>query len=135
MKRLTYWNGKKWILPQGSWREIADRLAAYENTGLEPDEIAQLQAHSPVENAVSVGDGIFTAVIVAREGGGYVPYIDPVSCCAFLRASEIRELADNPDVINQRGANHLVIEAYPDRWHVAQVGGYTSDGGMYTKLY
>ena len=45
-KRLTTWNGKKWVLPQGKdengnsyWRIIADRLAAYENTGLEPDEI------------------------------------------------------------------------------------------------
>lgn len=37
-KRLTKWNGKKWILPQNSWREIAERLAAYENTGLEPEE-------------------------------------------------------------------------------------------------
>lgn len=135
MNRLTYWNGKKWILPQGSWREIADRLAAYENTGLEPDEIAQLQARSGDESNVSVGDDIFTAVIVAREGGGYIPYIDPVNCCAFLRASEIRELADNPDVISQRGVNHLVIEVYPDRWHVSQVGGYTPENGMFTKLY
>ena len=45
-KRLTKWNGKKWVLPQGRtadgesyWRIIAERLAAYENTGLDPDEI------------------------------------------------------------------------------------------------
>lgn len=43
MPRLTRWNGKKWILPQGAWREITDRLAAYENSGLEPEEIAALQ--------------------------------------------------------------------------------------------
>lgn len=42
-QRLTYWNGKKWILPQGAWREIADRLAAYENTGLEPEEIEEMK--------------------------------------------------------------------------------------------
>ena len=42
MARLTYWNGKKYCLPQRMWREIADRLAAYENTGLEPEEIASL---------------------------------------------------------------------------------------------
>lgn len=42
MARLTYWNGKKYCLPQGMWREITDRLAAYENTGLEPEEIASL---------------------------------------------------------------------------------------------
>lgn len=40
--RLTRWNGKKWILPQGQWREIAERLAAYENTGCTPDEIAEM---------------------------------------------------------------------------------------------
>lgn len=46
MDRLTRWNGKKYVLPQGhgTWREIADRLAAYENTGLEPEEIEVLKA-------------------------------------------------------------------------------------------
>ena len=45
MDRLTHWNGKKYILPQGKgvWREIAERLAAYENTGLEPEEIEALK--------------------------------------------------------------------------------------------
>lgn len=43
MNRLTHWNGKKYILPQGAWREIAERLAAYENTGLEPEEIEALK--------------------------------------------------------------------------------------------
>lgn len=42
-RRLTRWNGKKWVLPQGAWREIAERLAAYENTGLEPEEIKELK--------------------------------------------------------------------------------------------
>lgn len=44
--RLTRWNGKKYVLPQGhgAWREIAERLAAYENTGLEPEEIEALKA-------------------------------------------------------------------------------------------
>ncbi len=33
MERLTHWNGTKYILPQGRgvWREIADRLAIYED--------------------------------------------------------------------------------------------------------
>lgn len=46
MDRLTRWNGKKYVLPQGrgAWREIADRLAAYENTGLKPEEIEALKA-------------------------------------------------------------------------------------------
>lgn len=44
--RLTRWNGKKWVLPQGygAWREIADRLAAYENSGLEPEDVQALVA-------------------------------------------------------------------------------------------
>ena len=49
-ERLTKWNGKKWILPQGKnqngesyWRIIADRLAAYENNGLTQDEIENLK--------------------------------------------------------------------------------------------
>ena len=43
MDRLTTWNGKKWVLPQGygMFRKIAERLAAYENIGLEPEEISQ----------------------------------------------------------------------------------------------
>lgn len=46
--RLTRWNGKKYVLPQGygAWREIAERLAAYENTGLKPEEIEALKAQS-----------------------------------------------------------------------------------------
>lgn len=45
MDRLTRWNGKKWVLPQGygTFRMIAERLAAYENTGLEPEEIERLK--------------------------------------------------------------------------------------------
>ena len=50
MERLTKWNGKKWVLPQGrtsdgesNWRIIAERLAAYENTGLTPEEIEKLK--------------------------------------------------------------------------------------------
>ena len=50
MERLTTWNGKKYVLPQGktangesNWRLIAERLAAYENTGLEPEEIIKLK--------------------------------------------------------------------------------------------
>lgn len=41
---------KKWVLPQGRtssgesyWRLIAERLAAYENTGLEPKEVERLK--------------------------------------------------------------------------------------------
>lgn len=151
MDRLTSWNGKKWILPQGRWREIAERLAAYENTGFEPEEITVLSGLASAncsktadaidrllaeddEPAEPLGD-ILSAVIVVREKGGNVPYIDPVDCCARLYTSEIAENADNPEVIRERGANHLVIEVYADHWHVSQVGGYSPDGGLFTKLY
>ena len=50
MDRLTSWNGQKYVLPQGRtsdgksyWRMIAERLAAYENTGLTPVEIEKLK--------------------------------------------------------------------------------------------
>ena len=47
MKRLTRWNGNRYLLPQGkndegesNWRIIADRLAGYENAGLTPEGVA-----------------------------------------------------------------------------------------------
>jgi hypothetical protein len=45
--RLTRWNGNKWVLPsmeRGVLREISERLAAYESTGLEPEEIVYIKA-------------------------------------------------------------------------------------------
>lgn len=135
MARLTKWNGKKWILPQGMWREIADRLAAYENTGMEPEEIAALQACSTAEQTAPAGGGIITAVFIRRNGGGYVPHIDPTTGTARLFISEVEELADNPEVLREIGVNHLVIESNPDFWHIAQVSGYTPNAGLYTKLY
>lgn len=45
--RVTWWNpsSKKHILPQGrgAWRRIADRLGAYEDTGLTPEEIEEMK--------------------------------------------------------------------------------------------
>ena len=133
MKRLTYWNGKKWCLPQGAWREIADRLAAYENTGYDPEELIALLPD--VEAPVTSRGDIFTASIIVCGDGGYVPYIDPVSCCARVYTADVDEFADNPEVVRERGANHLVIQVYPDHWHISTVGGYNSDDGMYTRLY
>lgn len=51
MDRPTHWNGKKYVLPStskgpGVWREIAEHLAARENTGLEPEEIEALKAQN-----------------------------------------------------------------------------------------
>ena len=42
MERLTYFDGGKWRLKIGDTEysgEAVDRLAAYEDTGLEPEEI------------------------------------------------------------------------------------------------
>ncbi|WP_287227535.1 hypothetical protein [Oscillibacter sp.] len=42
MERLTYFDGGKWRLKIGDTEysgEAVDRLAAYEGTGLEPEEI------------------------------------------------------------------------------------------------
>lgn len=136
MGRLTRWNGSKWVLPQGMWREIADRLAAYENTGLEPEQIVEMQRGGDVEKPVLALQGdIYTAVVLEREKGGNVPYVDPIDCCARLYAAEVEANADNAEVIRERGANHLVIEVYADHWHVAQVSGYTPKVGLFTKLY
>ena len=44
MKRLTYFDGGKWRLKIGDTEysgEAADRLAAYEETGLEPEDFKQ----------------------------------------------------------------------------------------------
>lgn len=47
MERLTKWNGKKYVIPNGTayggFREIVERLAAYENTGLTPEDIEALK--------------------------------------------------------------------------------------------
>lgn len=47
MKRLTYFDGGKWRLKIGDTEysgEAVDRLAAYEDMGLEPEEIIELKA-------------------------------------------------------------------------------------------
>ena len=46
MKRLTYFDGGKWRLKIGDTEysgEAVDRLAAYEDTGLEPETISELR--------------------------------------------------------------------------------------------
>lgn len=57
MERLTKWNGKKWVLPQGAGthREIAERLAAYENIGMAPETIWQLiKAINQIPDAMQI---------------------------------------------------------------------------------
>lgn len=64
--RLTTWNGKKYILPQGrgTWRLIADRLAAYENCGLEPEELNKSVYSAPEGNPVR---GSLTLTLIEEE--------------------------------------------------------------------
>ena len=47
MERLTYFDNGKWRLKIGETEysgKAVDRLAAYEDTGLEPEEIIELKA-------------------------------------------------------------------------------------------
>ena len=55
MERLTYESKRfpgKWVLPQGhgAWRKICDKLKAYEDTGLTPDEIEDLKKRANLNN-------------------------------------------------------------------------------------
>ena len=133
MNRLTRWNGKKWVLPQGAWREIAERLAASEDTGLEPEQIEALKWIE--EKPVQFMGEIFTAELIVNDVDGNVPYIDPTNCCAYLYAGEIVANADNPEVIREPGANHVAIAIFRDHWHVVSVSGYAPDRGLYTKIF
>lgn len=134
MNRLTRWNGKKWILPQGAWREIAERLAAYENTGLEPEQIEALKPDRKEEAPPIMLGEVFTAELIVHDTDGNVPYIDPTNCCAYLYAGEIVANADNPEVIREPGVNHVTIAVFRDHWHVLSVSGYDPDRGLYTKI-
>ena len=47
MSQMTYFDGKKWCLRIGDTEyrnQAVDRLAAYEETGLEPEEIEKIAA-------------------------------------------------------------------------------------------
>ena len=57
MDRLSKWNGEKFVLPQGQWRAICDRLGAYEDTGLEPEEIMIMKAGGVIETTESKNIG------------------------------------------------------------------------------
>ncbi len=61
MDRLTRWNGKKFILPQGAgvWRTIAEKLAAYEEAE-EKGTLLVLPA--------TVGDPVFAHLSDSTKG-------------------------------------------------------------------
>lgn len=137
MNRLTTWNDRlqRYTLPQGAWREIAERLAAYENTGLEPEEIEALKARKRGKATPAQRDEVYTATIILHSDKGNVPWVDPTNDNAYLHVAELYTNADNPQVLKQRGINHLVISVYEDHWHITQVCGYTPEHGLYCKLY
>lgn len=91
MKRLTYFDGGKWRLKigdkeySGAW---VDRLAAYEDTGLEPEEIGALKS---------------------REKG-LVELLNGVSCGCAVTYTRLRELAQA-----DREGRCVVLPAKPDQ--------------------
>ena len=138
MNRITRWNGKKWLLPQGQWRAITDRLAAYENTHLEPEEIEEMKAKIDGESYTDERRkwlDTYTATIIQHGEGGNIPWEDPITGNAYVTVAEIEANADNALVMTNRvGVNHLVIAVYPDRWHIMQVCGYDPGKGLFAKL-
>ena len=75
----------------------------------------------------------YTATIINH--GGYIPYIDCRNNNATVTTEMLDEYADNAGAANKYGANHLVIAAYPNAWHVAQVGGYNRFDGLFCELH
>ncbi len=83
MERLTRWNGKKWVLPQGygTHRMIAEKLAAYENTGLCPKQLAEFWLRKRLKSNIGKDDhAIITQRLTTRSvnNGTPVPNRDTV---------------------------------------------------------
>lgn len=89
MERLTYWNEEYGCWPyHGPSGEAAKRLAAYEDTGLEPEEIGALKS---------------------REKG-LVELLNGVSCGCAVTYTRLRELAQA-----DREGRCVVLPAKPDQ--------------------
>lgn len=59
----------------GAWPRIIQRLAAYEDTGLEPEEVATMQENGlwiPVAEQLPKTDGRFMVTIKGRSGKPHV---------------------------------------------------------------
>lgn len=101
MDRMTKWNGNKYILPQGKgeFRRIADRLAAYEDTGYEPEEIKRFlrgEEKAAKSKRVFISGPItgtddyeerFEKAEKALKANGYYP-INPTKCSEHLLEAE-----------------------------------------------
>lgn len=95
MKRLTYFDGGKWRLKIGDTEysgEAVDRLAAYEETGLEPEEIE----------------------LLAKQRDLYV------DACGELPLKRIRELAqaDREGKISKYTIGDAIYDRFGDAWEV-----------------
>ena len=95
MERYTYFDGGKWRLKIGDTEYSGDwveRLAAYEETGLEPEELAQAQAKKKGRLVVlpcDVGDKLYDVTL-----------------------GEVREkIVISLSMLLSKSVNHLVIHA------------------------
>lgn len=81
-ERLTKWNGKKYVLPQGHgmWRLIAETLAAYENLGsaeeikakLERKPTAEDLSESELEKAFRIQEHNYLRMDASYHVEGYI---------------------------------------------------------------
>ena len=95
MKRLTYFDGGKWRLKIGDTEysgEAVDRLASFEETGLEPEEIELLEKQRNL-------------------------YVD---ACGELPLKRIRELAqaDQEGKIPKYTIGDTIYDRFGDAWEV-----------------
>lgn len=109
MERLTYWNEE-----YGCWSyhgpsgEAAKRLAAYEDTGLEPEEIGALKS---------------------REKG-LVELLNGVSCGCAVTYTRLRELAqaDRDGKLPKYTIGDTVYDRFGDAWEVRTEELHLLDG-------
>ena len=92
--RLTRWNGKIWVLPQGrgSFRMIAERLAAYENTGLTPDEIMRLKGCRLIDRDALIESFRTSGQFDISELGAIIPIIEEQQTVAFSEGHDNKPL-------------------------------------------
>ena len=79
----------------------------------------------------------FKASLVVKEGADEtaVPWVNPVTHTSHISIGQLWDNADNCEVLEQDGINNLVVVIMPEKWHIAQVSGYTADRGLYTETY
>lgn len=107
MKRLTYFDGGKWRLKIGDTEysgEVADRLAAYEETGLEPEDFKQTFSEDTILKLAGQALGItpdrLRELAQADKGGKIKAYIVDSFYC---------------DICQKRHARTKEIEVYLTR--------------------